>query len=224
VPIGVEAAAAGLAFAKSARARLFRRQPHHAIPPETDRSPDDIGVPEFSQHWQEPNRYARFWPGQRAFALPTFYDGRVRVNLAGRERDGVIAAEDYARTLDWVEEELTACRDIRSGQSMVDDVVRLRAADPFEPDGPDADLVVTWARRVDAVEHPRAGTIGPVPLRRSGGHSPNGFAIVAGPGIAPGAGGTRPIADIPATLLALLGVRSAMAIDGRSLIERELTT
>jgi predicted AlkP superfamily phosphohydrolase/phosphomutase len=153
-----------------------RRDHHHPIPAETSAP---AGVPEYSQRWQVPSSYAERWPEMRAFALPTFYDGRVRVNLAGREARGVVPLTDYERTLDWIEGELRAARDVRTGGPVVDDVIRLRAADPFEPGGPDADLVVTWAAGVDAVEHPRAGVIGPVPLRRTGGHSANGFVVVA---------------------------------------------
>src|SRR5262249_32091511 len=36
--------------------------------------------------YQPASRYRPFWPDMRAFAMPSFYDGRVRVNLTGRER------------------------------------------------------------------------------------------------------------------------------------------
>ena len=41
-------------------------------------------------HWQPALRYRRHWPRMPAFALPSFYDGRVRINLRGREKHGLI--------------------------------------------------------------------------------------------------------------------------------------
>ena len=35
--------------------------------------------------WQPATRYRQWWPKMPAFALPSFYDGRVRLNLRGRE-------------------------------------------------------------------------------------------------------------------------------------------
>ena len=52
---------------------------------------------------------------------------------------------------------------------------------PVEPaDGrmPPADLVVRFADALDALEHPRAGRIGPVPFLRTGEHDRRGFLLV----------------------------------------------
>ena len=47
-------------------------------------------------------RHGPRWPTMRAFALPSFYDGRVRVNVRGRAGGGLVGPEDYAAVLDEV--------------------------------------------------------------------------------------------------------------------------
>ena len=115
--------------------------------------------------YQAPTWYRRAWPRMRAFALPTFSDPQVRVNLAGREPNGdIVAPEDYGRELDRIEALVRGCRDTRTGQPVVGDVERPRAADPGAPGGPPADLVVRFAPVVDTVAHPDVGTVGAVPV------------------------------------------------------------
>ena len=62
----------------------------------------------------------------------------------------------------------------------------MRASDPFDPDGPTGDLVVTFAEVSDVIEHPDAGLIGACPLMRTGEHSNNGWAALCPPGGAHG--------------------------------------
>ena len=42
--------------------------------------------------WMPAARYSQFWPRMPAFALPSFYDGRIRINLEGRERHGIVSS------------------------------------------------------------------------------------------------------------------------------------
>ncbi len=49
--------------------------------------------------WMPATRYQPYWRAMRAFALPSFYDGRVRVNLAGRERNGSVRPSEYETVL-----------------------------------------------------------------------------------------------------------------------------
>ena len=190
----------------------------HPILPETTLSPEEVGVPRSSVAWQIPLEYQASWPELEAFALPTFYDGRIRLNVRGRERDGIVAPEDYERVCDRLEREILACRHGHTGEPLVARIDRLRADDPLAPGGPDADLQVVWATATDTLVHPVAGRIGPVPYRRTGGHSPRGFAFVAGPGIEPGDLGTRSVLDVTATVVEFLGRPSATALEGVPLV------
>ncbi|MBV8950351.1 MAG: alkaline phosphatase family protein, partial [Actinobacteria bacterium] len=56
------------------------------IPGEDRREPPALGLGERDPDYQVVWRYRRHWPAMRAFALPTFSDGHVRVNVRGRER------------------------------------------------------------------------------------------------------------------------------------------
>jgi hypothetical protein len=175
------------------------------IAPETAADPATIGVPREPIDWQIATRYRRWWPEMRAFALPTFYDGRVRINLEGRERSGVVPLADYEQACRDVEALLAKCRDARTGEPVVAEVVRLRADDPMAPGGPDADLQVIWSRPSDAFTHPDAGTIGPFPFRRTGGHTPDGFAFVLGPDMEPCDLGEHDALSVTATVAMLAG-------------------
>ncbi len=159
-----------------------------------------------SMAWMPAARYADEWPLMEAFALPSFYQGRVRVNLDGRERDGRVPPDRLAAVLDEVEDVLNACTDPRTGQPLVARIDRPVVADPLVVPPDHADLVVYWNGSASALEHPDLGLVGPVPYRRTGGHTgPLGFCYVSGPGIAPGEEGRRPAAAVAPTIAALAG-------------------
>ncbi len=173
-------------------------------PPEVDLSSvgrwhhDDID-------WSVTSWYRRHWPAMPWFALPTFDDALLRINLAGRESRGMVPQTDYARACADATAFVRELVDGRTGQPAVAEVIPLRASDPFDRRGPNADLLVRWQGAPDALLHPTLGAVGPVPHARTGGHSANGFAFVAGPGIDPGDRGVRPAADLTPTLVALMG-------------------
>lgn len=160
-------------------------------------------------HWQPANWYRLLWPRMKAFALPTYSEGLIRINVQGRERDGQVAAADYKRTCDEICDLLASVRDAHSGKPMVKEVIRVRS-DPFDRDslGPPADLIVLWQEdaATDMIEIPSAGRIGPLPYFRTGGHCSQGFLAARGPRVVPGSRLTELQAtDLTATLLSLLG-------------------
>ncbi len=188
------------------------------IPEETDLPPEAIEEPRERLDWQIPNWYRPHWPRMRAFALPVFYDARIRINLRGRERDGIVEREDYKAACEEVVDAVRATRNARTGAPVVDEITLLRSDDPMDPDGPDADVVITWAGGADAFVHPDAGLIGPFPFRRTGGHTPNGFAYVSGPGIDPADLGERSALDLTPTVLGLVGREAPAGLDGRAVL------
>jgi hypothetical protein len=155
-------------------------------------------------NWQPSAWYQPWWSQMPAFVLPTLSDTHIRLNVAGRERDGMIEPDDYARACDEIERVVRACTSGRTRRTLVADVWRPRKSDPFEG-GPDADLVITCSEETDAVEHPELGTVGPLPIPRTGAHTNRGFAVFAGGGISHIRGAERPMLDVPATLCALVG-------------------
>jgi predicted AlkP superfamily phosphohydrolase/phosphomutase len=170
--------------------------------------------------WQPAAWYQPRWPEMRAFALPSFYDGRVRVNLRGREARGIVDVCDYERVCDEVEALVRGCVDPRTGRPVADDFERRPAGeDPLTLGSAAADLVVVWNSSVNAFEHPEHGLVGPVPFRRTGGHTGvHGFASITGEGIEPGDHGVASSFDIAPTIVDLLGAAPIDGISGTSLL------
>jgi len=163
--------------------------------------------------------YRHYWPQMPAFALPSFLDGRIRINLRGRERDGIVELSRYEETCRTLETLLGECRDPRTGKPAVDRIERASTANPLAVASSESDLLVVWRDVAAAIEHPELGLIGPVPLRRTGGHTRHGIAYLAAPGLEPGERGVRPSFDIVPTIVQLLGAEpTARLAAGRSLL------
>lgn len=170
--------------------------------------------------WNPAAWYRPLWPKMKAFALPTYFQGMIRLNVRGREAGGTVAAEDFGVVGDELAAALSRLVCARSGRPIVSEVIRTRS-DPFDATARSnpADLFVLWNDDVvvDAVESPDIGRIGPVPYFRTGGHAPAGFACLKGPGIP--AGSALPedaqVTDLSATLLALMGEPVPSFMEGR---------
>jgi predicted AlkP superfamily phosphohydrolase/phosphomutase len=185
------------------------------IPGEDDRDLSSLQLGARDPDYQVVWRYHRRWSSMRAFALPTFSDGHVRINVRGRERDGIVDPDDFDAACDEVIDLVAACRDPRTGEPVLADAIRMRAR-PDQP-GAAADLVLMWSGTADAFEHPELGTVGPFPYCRTGEHSSAGFALVAGPGIVPDDLGRRGAADLTPTILGLLGRDVPSGLQGEAI-------
>jgi predicted AlkP superfamily phosphohydrolase/phosphomutase len=177
---------------------------------------------------QPPMWYHPAWPQMKAFALPSFSEGYVRLNVRGREASGIVDARAYDTVCTEIEDELRALRNPRTGRPVVARVVRTRRG-PDEPLAPgdrpsDADLIVIWdAAPIDVVDSPTAGRIGPVPFKRSGGHVHRGFFLAAGDGVRAGVSlGEHHALDIAPTILDLLGAAIPVHFEGRPILREEV--
>ncbi|MGE0191513.1 MAG: hypothetical protein AB7T63_05655 [Planctomycetota bacterium] len=121
--------------------------------------------------WMPAARYRGAWSRMRAFALPSFYDSRIRLNVIGREAAGRVRPREAASVLDDLEALLAETRDPTTGRAVEVRVARAPVDALLERPPDDADLVVGWPRRTHVLEHPRHGRIGPAPWRRTGGHT-----------------------------------------------------
>ncbi len=172
--------------------------------------------------YEPPMWYHPAWPRMKAFALPSFSEGFVRLNVRGRERDGTVDPRDYAHTLDEVEDLLRRVRSARTGARLVEKVIRWRSsAEDRDPKLPDPDMVVLWGSEpADVVDTP-LGRIGPMPFRRTGSHVARGFLLASGPDFPAGllSADARSI-DIAPTILSLMDVPIPSYMDGKPLFDR----
>ncbi|MGD2182342.1 alkaline phosphatase family protein [Lusitaniella coriacea] len=217
--------------------RFLRRQLPSKFHPYLDRifgapkedllSPDQLREQDHAIFWQPTMWYSSFWSKMKAFAIPSFSEGYIRINLEGREPQGIVKPEDYNAVCEELIQELHRLVNPRTGEPVVKKVVRTRqSADDRDPKLPDADLVVVWQETpADVVDHPTCGRIGPVPYRRTGSHRDRGFWIARGPQIEPGS--TLPQGhgvDLSPTLLELMGAPIPEYMDGKPLLQKSLVT
>jgi predicted AlkP superfamily phosphohydrolase/phosphomutase len=155
------------------------------------------------------------WARTRAFAQPADNQGYVRLNLAGRERDGIVAPGEAEALLEAIADGLRSFRDA-DGEPCVAAVDRGAGAYPGAAADRLPDLVVRWtARDATALDHVVSERYGTVRRRgvasgRSGNHTEGDAWALAIPG--PGSEHRAPrrrarLTDVAATVAELLGVR-----------------
>jgi predicted AlkP superfamily phosphohydrolase/phosphomutase len=170
---------------------------------------------------QPPMWYHPAWPRMKAFALPTFSEGYVRLNVRGREAAGIVDSDQYDEVCDEICAVLSRVTNARTGEPLVDRIVRTRGgAHDRRPTRPDPDLIVLWrSRPADVVDSPTLGRIGPLPFNRSGSHVHRGFLLAAGAGIPRSARLPDGRAlDITPTILELMGAAIPDSFDGVPLV------
>jgi predicted AlkP superfamily phosphohydrolase/phosphomutase len=166
------------------------------------------------------------WSRTEAFVLPSDHHGQIRLNIRGRERDGIVDPAEAGEVLDRIAAGVPTFRD-EDGTVGVGSVTR--AEEIVGADAPMRsllpDLLVHWtdapATRLQAVE---SAELGRIERRghgsgRAGGHTDEAWALLV-PGrsrIVPETGEER-VVDIAATAAALLGGDMA-GLDGTPLLE-----
>jgi predicted AlkP superfamily phosphohydrolase/phosphomutase len=126
---------------------------------------------------------------RRYFAIETNGpEGGVRLNLAGRESQGLVQpGEDYEKVVARIEKELHQLVDGRSGKPLVGRVIRRQEINYDGFAGSPPDLVIEWAVHApEWIESPTVGRLDPIYYNRLGDHRMKGFFVAAGVTIAPG--------------------------------------
>lgn len=185
------------------------------------RSPYSQEAIEKPMAWMPSMWFQPLWPKMKAFALPAFADGSIRINLKGRERDGIVTNSEYETICDELTQILYRLQDARTGKPVVKKVVRTRRyATEDDPKLPSSDLIVLWQEQMtDVIDSPDFGRIGPVIYFRAGSHWERGFFTIKGPGITPGSHLPQgDIVDLPATILRLMGLPIPEYFDGKPLV------
>ena len=161
------------------------------------------------------------WATTEAFAHPADNQGYVRLNLGGRERDGIVGPGEAEGLLERIATGLGEFRRA-DGSPAVADVVRARELYPGAMSHRLPDLVVRWAagggaeagcERYGTVRRRGSGS------GRSGNHTPgDAWALVAPADGAP-ADPARPprLVDVAATICAASGVPSD-GLEGQPLL------
>jgi predicted AlkP superfamily phosphohydrolase/phosphomutase len=174
-----------------------------------------------SLDWMPSHGYGFAWPDMPAFALPSFYDGRIRLNVAGREAKGTIPLEQYGAAMDAIETLLRSCREPRTGRPVVREIYRTSPGDPMAVPPSNGDIEVLWDGEPLGFAHDELGVIGPVPYRRTGGHTGGlGRFYLAAKDVARGHFGVTDALDVAATLEEWLRLRSDQVRSGRSFLSR----
>jgi hypothetical protein len=186
-------------------------------------SPEQLQMQNNPFFWQPVSWYKPFWSQMKAFALPSYSEGYIRINLRGREPAGIVAPSEYDEVCQELTAHLHALRNPRTGTLVVQDVVRTRQhGEARDPKLPGADLVVQWSEPpADVVESPAVGRIGPVPYRRTGSHRARGFVIFHGPELASGLHLAQAhTLDLAPTILDFLEAPIPVHLAGTSLVDK----
>jgi predicted AlkP superfamily phosphohydrolase/phosphomutase len=186
-------------------------------------SPFQLRAEGSSVFYQTAAWYQPFWSQMKAFALPSFADGYIRINLKGREAQGIVLPEEYDAVCEELTQLLSQMTDARTGKPMVKKIIRTRQ-NPLDRDPklPNADLVINWQEEdsSDVVDIPNYGRIGPIPHNRTGSHLPRGFFIAQGEGIAPASSlPTGHALDLAPTILTFMGVTPPDYMEGSPILE-----
>ncbi len=170
------------------------------------------------------------WRRTRAFVIENANEGFIRINLAGREPEGIVQpGAEYQRLCDVLADVASSMTNPVNGRRAAQDVHRpqVEYRGPCRQQMPD--VVINWdpaARVTTSVSTPTHGATHSehasyeVAPYYTGNHRPNAFAAIVGPGIVAGhmlEGAS--ILDIAPTILAHFGIAPPEHMDGKPLRE-----
>jgi predicted AlkP superfamily phosphohydrolase/phosphomutase len=165
------------------------------------------------------------WARTTAYAPPGYYTGCLRVNLRGREPNGIVSpGAEYDAVLTRLEEDLHALRDVETGTAVIARTVRTREAFGGDVHPALPDLIVFWSqhdRPLQRVRHPRTElTQSQHAFHRGSHHTTEGLLVAAGSAVrrCGRVADVSPLALAP-TLLTLLEVAPPAEMTGSPLRE-----
>jgi len=172
------------------------------------------------------------WSSTKYFALPMDYNGYIRLNLKGREKEGCLDPSDADRVIAELDTALRSFRDIETGKPVIRGTIKVDELVPptasrrrFLPD-----LVVLWdpphpvwqssgliSDRFGEIRWPKGRKLA---SGRSGNHTHHGWFVAKGPGIEPGRSArTYDTADLIPTVFEWLGAPQPSHFAGRPIAE-----
>jgi len=164
------------------------------------------------------------WKWSRAFCIPGDFPGAIRINLKGREPNGLVEpGREYDALCDELIKELESLQNPDTGRKAVSEVIKIDKLYQGEHLWELPDLIVKWTgdAPIRALYSPRIGTvIGTNPDKRSGEDKSEGFFIACGKNIKSGQiFNEGDIMDLAPTILYLMGQPIPSDMDGKVLLE-----
>ena len=167
------------------------------------------------------------WKDSLIFDIPGDNTGTLRVNLKGREPNGIVEpGDEYNALIDRVESELLQIIDLDTGEAAVEEVVRVREKYKGDENIEDLpDLLIRWkpGALMKRMQSPTIGTIerDHLPDKRTGAHTDFGFFAACGTGIKK-ANDPLPHAynwDVAPTVFAMFGHECPDDFDGEAMLD-----
>ena len=165
------------------------------------------------------------WTRSRVFTIPNANEGYLRVNLTGREPEGIVGVgSEYHALLDELRREIAQLVNPLNGHHAVDRIHLTDSVFPGERRQNLPDVVVTWDVDAKVLAELASDSCGVVHKKANyetapyytGNHRPRAFVVARGPGISAGAVlENGHIIDIAPTILAMLGVEPPAHFDGQ---------
>jgi predicted AlkP superfamily phosphohydrolase/phosphomutase len=157
------------------------------------------------------------WSRTRAFTLPTDLEGYIRINLKGREPQGIVQpGAEYDALCANIRSSLLALKNPTTGRPAVEAVWLCHQVFAGRRQQQLPDLVVSWNDEapITALEGPGLERIEePSPDPRTGTHSTKGFMLAHGSGIARATRRGK-LEQVAPTILDLLGLPAESGFDG----------
>ena len=168
------------------------------------------------------------WSRTRAFTLPTDLEGYIRINLKGREPQGIVApGAEYDELCASIRSRLLGLRNTATGKAAVRDVWLCHDVFTGQRQEQLPDLVVSWNDDAPIVSLDAPGmdrVEAPSPDPRTGTHSTSGFMLAHGSGFASGVRAHGRLEQVAPTILSLLGLPTESGFDGQPIDLRSSDT
>ena len=147
-----------------------------------------MAVPAKVRDWVVGRAYAGAldWRSTPGFVLPTGGEGYIRLNLAGREAQGILepGGGPHRRYVDSIREGFLSLHNGSTGEPLVEAITDMAERFPGPRSGNLPDFSVTWrpGRPTTVVHSDQLGTFrGRLKTGRDGNHRAVAFAAIAGP-------------------------------------------
>ena len=124
------------------------------------------------------------WKQSKVFPVPSDFTGTLRINLEGREPEGIVKpGKEYNDICSEIENSFLELVNPETGKKAVKEVIKTRDlySGNYINDLPD--IIIKWEGKnpINSLSSPRIGTVtGELPDKRSGAHQTYGFIIAKG--------------------------------------------